>query len=98
MYIIYEEDAMEFEYDEHKSATNKMKHGINFEEAQEPWDSITVAIPTKSGNDPERQLVLGTIRDKHWSAIITHRGSRIRIISVRRSRKEEEAVYEQLRK
>lgn len=88
---------MDFEFDENKSVTNQKKHGINFVQAQQLWDNPVVVIPTYSGNDPERQLVLGVIEGKHYSAIITHRGSAIRIISVRRSRKEEEAIYEQLR-
>nr|WP_292433432.1 BrnT family toxin [Methylobacter sp.] len=41
-----------------------------------------------------RFLVAGVIAGKHWSGVITYRGTRIRIISARRSRKEEEALYE----
>jgi uncharacterized DUF497 family protein len=33
-------------------------------------------------------------KGKHWSGIITYRGENIRIISVRRSRPEELAIYE----
>ena len=29
---------MNFEYDENKSKSNKLKHGIDFEEAQKLWD------------------------------------------------------------
>jgi uncharacterized DUF497 family protein len=39
-------------------------------------------------------LVLGMIDGKHWSAVITYRQERIRLISVRRSRDEEVAIYE----
>lgn len=38
--------------------------------------------------------VLGMIDGRHWTAITTKRGKRIRIISVRRSRKNEEAYHE----
>ena len=38
--------------------------------------------------------VVGKIEDKHWSCIITYRGEGVRIISVRRSRKEEIDIYE----
>jgi uncharacterized DUF497 family protein len=31
---------------------------------------------------------------KHWSAFITYRGQTVRLISVRRSRPEEVAIYE----
>ena len=39
-------------------------------------------------------MVIGKISNKHWSAIITYRGEAIRIISVRRSRREEVELYE----
>ncbi|PWN54835.1 hypothetical protein DEH80_15330 [Abyssibacter profundi] len=31
---------------------------------------------------------------KHWSAVVTYRGDKIRIISVRRSRRQEVELYE----
>ena len=54
---------MEFEFDDNKSKRNKIKHGIDFIEAQVLWD------------DPD--LI-----------------ENIRIISVRRARKEEVEIYE----
>jgi uncharacterized DUF497 family protein len=39
-------------------------------------------------------LVVGVVESKHYSAIITYRGNRIRIISVRRSRAREVKLYE----
>ena len=44
--------------------------------------------------DEPRYLVIGRIAAKHWSAVITYRSESIRIISVRRSRPEEVALYE----
>ncbi|WP_161788239.1 BrnT family toxin [Bifidobacterium boum] len=35
-----------------------------------------------------------SIDGKHWTAITTRRGNRIRLISVRRSRKDEERYYD----
>jgi uncharacterized protein len=85
---------MEFEFDSKKSDTNKEKHGINFYEAQKLWDDPDlIEIPVKTSDEP-RILVIGKISGKHWSAIITHRSNKIRIISVRRSRKEEVDIYE----
>jgi uncharacterized DUF497 family protein len=85
---------MGFEYDPDKSAENKRKHGIDFEEAQKLWaDSGLVEIPART-TDELRWLLIGTIEQKHWSAIITRRGDNIRIISVRRSRDEEVTLYE----
>ncbi|MCP5276412.1 MAG: BrnT family toxin [Burkholderiales bacterium] len=41
-----------------------------------------------------RFLVIGLIKGKHRSAIVTPRGDSIRTISVRRSRAEEVVIYE----
>jgi uncharacterized protein len=83
-----------FEFDEEKSQTNAGKHGIDFVEAQALWsDPNLIEIPAKTVDEP-RFLVIGRISGKHWSAVVTHRSERIRLISVRRSRPEEVALYE----
>jgi uncharacterized DUF497 family protein len=75
---------MGFEFDPHKSAENKRKHGIDFEEAQELWaDSELVEIPARTIDEP-RWLLVGKIDQKHWSVVITRRGENVRLISVRR--------------
>ncbi len=85
---------MNFEYDINKSRSNKTKHGIDFEEAKELFnDPFMIEIPARTVGE-KRYLVVGKIGTKHWSAIITYRGEKIRIISVRKSRKEEVALYE----
>ena len=85
---------MEFEFDAEKSDGNKKKHGIDFREAQALFDDPDLAeIPAKTTDEP-RFLVIGKIADKHWSGVVTYRGERTRIISVRRSRKEEVDLYE----
>ena len=85
---------MEFEFDPTKNDSNKKKHGIDFYEAQALWnDSDFIEIPLKTIDEP-RFLIIGRISEQHWSAIITYRSDNIRIISVRRSRKEEVYIYE----
>ena len=84
----------DFEFDEKKSASNLKKHGIDFVAAQELWDDPDL-IEVKVICDTEpRFLIVGRIKEKHWSAVITYREDRIRIISVRCSRKTEEVLYE----
>ncbi len=62
--------------------------------AQELWiDPELIELRVKSEDEP-RFLVIGIIDNKHWTAVITYRGSTIRIISVRRSRKKEVELYE----
>ena len=85
---------MEFEFNPDKSKTNKEKHGIDFIEAQKLWeDPYRIEIPAKYLDEP-RYLLIGKINDKHWAAIFTYRKNRIRIISVRRARKNEKEIYE----
>jgi uncharacterized protein len=83
-----------FEYDKDKSAANKGKHGIDFEEAQALWeDPAHVEIPARVTDEP-RWLVIGKIGARHWSAVVTSRGADVRLISVRRSRENEVEIYE----
>jgi len=83
-----------FEFDEKKSQSNLKKHGIDFVQAQLLWlDPDLLEIPAKTVDEP-RNLMIGRIGDKHWSAVITYRSESIRIISVRRSRVEEVNLYE----
>jgi len=83
-----------FEFDDLKSKSNFQKHGIDFIEAQALWnDSNLLEIPAKTLDEP-RFLTIGKIKQKHWSAIITYRNGKIRLISVRRSRVEEVTLYE----
>jgi uncharacterized protein len=70
---------VEFEFDPWKSESNKAKHGVDFVEAQAIWKSKHVILGAKDAAE-KRYLVIGTIDHEHWSAIITYRGARIRII------------------
>jgi hypothetical protein len=86
--------VMDFEFDPNKSAANKQKHGIDFVEAQAIWNDVDrVEVPART-IDESRIVVIGVISKKHWSAVITPRGSKTRIISARRSRREEMELYE----
>ncbi len=79
---------MEFEFDPRKSEKNRQRHGIDFVKAQALWDDpYLLEIPARTEDEP-RFLVVGKISGKHYSTIITYRGEKTRIISVRRSKKE----------
>ena len=85
---------MEFEFDPGKSASNKRKHGIDFTEAQMLWDDPDlIEIPARTTDEP-RLMVIGRIGEKYWSGVVTYRGDKLRIISVRQSRQEEVELYE----
>lgn len=85
---------MVFEYDPRKSASNKEKHGIDFEEAKGLWkDPDALKVPLAYEGE-ERYLVTGVMGGKHWTAICTDRAAAVRIISVRRAHEKEERLYE----
>ena len=85
---------MRFEFDTSKSASNKAKHGLDFQEAQQLWeDDRLIEAGAIDRNEP-RRMAIGQIAGKCWTAIFTVRDEAIRLISVRRSRKEEIERYE----
>ena len=93
-YILY---TVKFEFDKGKSSINLEKHGIDFYQAQILWtDPDRLEVPTKSVEE-ERFILIGKINQKHWSAVFTLRNGKTRIISVRRSRKQEVDEYENRR-
>lgn len=88
--------SMDFEWDIQKSATNAEKHGISFAAATALWDDdyrLEMHVQTEG---EKRNIVIGRIGTQHWSAVITYRGKKVRIISVRRAREKEISYYENL--
>src|SRR5690606_33307832 len=81
-----------FEFDSAKSESNREKHGIDFQEARHLWDGFVIEAPLPFDSE-SRFVITGQIRKKHYSAINTFRHEKIRIISVRRARKEEIARW-----
>ncbi len=83
---------MIFEYDHKKSQINKLKHGLDFDEVQDLWDDDRrLIIPANFRGEARFAAIGGAV----WTAIFTMRGEAVRLISCRRARKEEVALYEQ---
>jgi uncharacterized DUF497 family protein len=85
---------MKFQWDDRKSQSNLEKHGIDFEAASELWSDpnrVEIQAPFPLEN---RDIMIGKIGKKVWTAIFTLRGDEVRIISVRRARKKETRLYE----
>ncbi|MBF0103805.1 MAG: BrnT family toxin [Deltaproteobacteria bacterium] len=87
---------MEFEWHSEKSVKNKQSHGVSFDEAtliwQEPHiDIINIAY----AKNEYRSATMGKIFGRLYVAIWTKRNNKIRLISVRRARKNEEKIYNQ---
>lgn len=84
----------EFEWDGLKSLSNTQKHGISFEDATAIWDD-PLFIEVHLISEPEdRWAVVGQIaKGRYLTAIITYRGDKVRIISVRKATKKEIEIY-----
>lgn len=84
-----------FEWDPAKSASNRRKHGISFDEAIEIFDG-PVLVRTDDDTDGEvRERSYGLIRDVVVVCVVhTERGTARRIISARKAtRKEREEFH-----
>jgi uncharacterized DUF497 family protein len=81
-----------FEWDDEKSQTNLVKHGISFDDASEVFYG-PVVITGSSRNNEERWLAIGKSHDRIVSVIFTRRNDLIRIISARRPRRDEKRAY-----
>ena len=84
---------MKFEFDPAKSEINLQKHGIGFVEAQQLWQDQDAIIFPVAHPVEGRFILLAQYRGKCWAAVFTPRKERVRIISVRRARKNEERHY-----
>jgi len=85
---------MPFSFDPAKSAANRAKHGIDFVDAQALWEDPDRLERAARSETERRTQVIGMIDGKVWSAIVTHREEdTIRIVSVRRARRHEQALY-----
>jgi len=84
---------MTFEFDPDKSQSNKRKHGIDFREAQQLWTDPNRVEFVAQFKDEERYGIIAALEEKVWCGICTIRDGKIRIISVRRARKNEEKIY-----
>lgn len=82
-----------FEFDPNKSELNRIKHGIDFNQAQQLWDDPNRVVLEAKTVDEKRYLLIAKFKESIWSAIFTIRKDMTRIISVRKSRENERAIY-----
>lgn len=87
---------MSFEWDEAKNRENVEKHGISFLQAAVLFDGRPRIEEPSDQKGEGRWKTTGMIGGKHWTIIYTRRGERVRIISVRRARKNERRAYHQI--
>jgi hypothetical protein len=87
--------TVKFDWDPTKSASNEAKHGISLSAATALWADSIVTLPSKNPGEP-RCLAIGLIDGLHWTVVYTFRNDIHRLISARRSRTDEKALYKTL--
>jgi len=90
-----------FEWDSKKSASNKKKHGISFEEAKSAFTdqfARLIADPDHSAEE-DRLILLGTSIHSRLLVVChcVRTNDSIRIISARKADKQERNLYEEFR-
>jgi uncharacterized DUF497 family protein len=88
-----------FEWDEWKNDDNIRKHGLDFEDAREIFDSpMLVRLDTREDYGEDRWIGIGTIFGRTVVVIFTERdnGETIRIISLRKATRNEHEDYEKV--
>jgi hypothetical protein len=81
-----------FDWDPGKSAINEAKHGLTLASASALWAGPVVVLPSKHPGEL-RHLAIGLIEGRHWTDVFAPRGDRLRLISARRSRENEKALF-----
>ena len=88
-----DQTEIEFDYSESKSDENRRRHGISFDEARDIWRDFHIRAASKKKGD-RRYVVVGSVRNRCYAALVTCRGFAVRIDSGRPAREGEAACYE----
>lgn len=88
-------DELVFEWDENKNKLNIAKHGISFTIAVKIFENDCWVCKSPR-NKEMRYVAVGEVAGKAITVIYTLRYEKVRIISARRARKNEERAYRAL--
>jgi len=86
-----------FEWDERKNEENIHKHGLDFEDASEIFDSpMLVRLDSRKDYGEDRWSGIGVTQGRAVVVVFTERddGETIRIISLRKALRHERKAYE----
>ena len=88
---------VKFEWDENKNESNIEKHGLDFEDAAEVFDSPTlIALDARQNYGEDRWIGLGLIEYRVVVVVYTYRDTDIvRVISMRKALQHEKYQYEE---
>lgn len=82
----------DFEWDDAKRRLNVEKHGIDFDEAIAIFYGPYLLRPSDRGME-QRWVAIGETEHRIVAVVFTRREKKLRIISARRARKNEERAY-----
>jgi uncharacterized protein len=85
-------EAEDFEWNATKNELNQAKHGIDFESAVDVFDG-PILLRRSDRNNEERWTAPGYADNRLIVVVFARRAAVVRIISVRRARKNEERDY-----
>lgn len=84
--------GMEFEWDEAKRLAVLEKDGIDFNDLDGLFDGDVLYLDAKSDVEP-REKAVGWIGEIWIAVIFTRRSGKIRLITARRAREDEQRAY-----
>ncbi|MEX1034666.1 MAG: BrnT family toxin [Sneathiella sp.] len=89
------EDEIEFEWDEAKRDGNLAKHGVDFTKAGKfDFETSFTREDIRDAYGEQRYVSIGLIDGRPYVMVWCYRGSKVRVISLRKANKKERASYE----
>ena len=89
---------MKFEWDPHKADSNQKKHGVSFQEAASVLgDALSITYPDPDHSVKEHRFITVGMSRSGRVLIVAHtdRGNNVRIISARKTTRQERRYYEE---
>lgn len=85
-----------YAYDSAKAAANLAKHKVSFTEAERfDWETALVAEDNRFDYGERRFVAIGLIDARAYVMVFASRGTRVRLISLRKANRREVKRYEQ---
>jgi len=86
---------MDYEWDPVKAERNALKHGVLFEAAEGfDWSGAAIMKDRRQDYGEPRFIAVGPIEQRLHVLVFTPRGTKIRVISLRKANEREKLRYE----
>ena len=82
-----------YEWDENKRQAALQKHGLDFVDAVEVFETKYLRLSGRSDIEI-REIAIGYVNETHMAVVFTMRGETTRIITVRKARRDEREAYD----